>query len=234
VIIRKDTLSEKSASYGIITIPSISSLIFDDTPTILRTNGIDVQGSLLLGSLTCRLQATITTTLLGVASETMLSQSAVVKGILVTGTLEAHSMVYSPTWTRLAATASAGSTMIYLQDLVNWTPKQLIVIMTTALKDTLDYSESEQRWIINVWRAPHLGADITVVKFDTPLKYSHYEIIVCLLAGSEYRAVVALISRNIVIKSAVFDSIPPAETLKTVCSDSTYGTYPCHSGNVLY
>jgi hypothetical protein len=57
---------------------------------------------------------------------------------------------------------------------------------------------------------------------------------VSLLAGSEYQAEVALVSRNIVIKSAVFDSIPPVETLKTVCSDGTYGTYPCYSGKFIF
>jgi len=140
IIIRKGMLTATSSTpYGRITVPTGSSLIFDDTgtgdgdgePIVLHTLGIHVDGGALeAGSTTCRLEGKIRITLHGTytpppdnGSDRHLADPAPdveVKGIVVSDVPGArwdfHGKLYHPTWTRLAApvpgygTGGAGST----------------------------------------------------------------------------------------------------------------------------
>ena len=231
VLVRGATIQASDGIYGVITIPASSSLVFDDSNMTLHTMGIAVYGTLLMGSPTCRLRSYINIVLHGTAPSTMDAQSPLVKGIYVTGSLDMHSVVYAPTWTRLAATAHKGDTLLYLQDLVNWEVGQTIVVTTTALKDSLDWTQNEVRNITAVWAAPHLGAAISVVQVSSPLLYEHY-------GDTEYQAEVALLSRRISVSGSSDDSEPasysnPSHTF--ICTDPTntysVSTYPCNIDN---
>jgi hypothetical protein len=87
---------------GYITIPPTSTLIIGEDVVsgliTLDVDGIDVQGALIAGSESCRLQTEVVITLHG--SRPSSSQSPLYKGIKVTGTLSLHGKRYYRTWTR--------------------------------------------------------------------------------------------------------------------------------------
>lgn len=86
---------------GYITIPPSSTLIIGEDPSSglsLDAEGIDVQGSLVAGSDTCRLQSPVTITLHG--NRPSSAQAEVYKGISVTGTISLHGKRYYRTWTK--------------------------------------------------------------------------------------------------------------------------------------
>jgi len=142
-----------------------------------------------------------------------------VKGIDVTGSIEAHGARYSPTWTRLAATATAGSTWILIQDCPNWQPGQKIVVTTTELKDSRDWHQNEEMVIQSLAVTSNPG--ICAVNLTRPLQFLHY-------GGREYQAEVALLSRNIVIQGDETDSEPTDMSEPLVCVDSNNNsTFPC-------
>jgi hypothetical protein len=81
---------------------------------------------------------------------------------------------FSPTWTRLRASAEQGSSTLELQDSVNWQAGQEIVIATTIMED-LYANENERRIIVGV------SPDQRTLLLDKPLTYAHY-------GGAEYQA----------------------------------------------
>ena len=85
---------------GTVTIPQSSELIFGENATgiLMDVRGIDVRGSLIAGSETCRLQTQLTITLHGSRQTT--PQDVLYKGIGVTGTLSLHGKRFYRTWTR--------------------------------------------------------------------------------------------------------------------------------------
>ena len=229
VLVRGATLNMSAGVYGIIIIPASSSLVFDDSNMTLHTMGIAVYGALLMGCPTCRLRSYINIVLHGSAPVSMDAQVPYLKGIYVTGSLGMHSVVYAPTWTRLAATAHKGDTLLYLQDVVNWEVGQTIVVTTTALKDFLDWTQNEVCNITAVWTAPHLGAAISVVQISSPLHYEHY-------GDTEYQAEVALLSRRITVSGSTDDSEPasysnPNHTFSCTDPFNSVSTYPCNIDN---
>ena len=155
----------------------------------------------------------------------ILSSPPEAKGIVVDGSLDLHGAQYTPTWTRLAATARTGDSFVWLQEPVNWEPGQTVVIVTSALRDSRDYSESEERRIVQAWTT---GDGIGVLLLDLPLRYNH-------TARVEYQTEVALLSRRLVFQGALNDSVPidmpsnPANLScllpSTVAGSVTYG--PC-------
>ncbi|KAJ3325116.1 Fibrocystin-L [Boothiomyces sp. JEL0866] len=180
--------------YGYITIPSNTTLIFDDSSITLNTLGITLNGKLLVGSETCRYKSNILINLYGNITAQAFPPEPFVKGIYVSGgTLEIHSQVYAPTWTRLSTTAQNGSTIIYIQDAVNWIPNQEIMITTTVLKDSLESHQNEVRTILSVQLASQYGTSVTAITLNSPLQYTHY-------GGTEYQAEVVLLSRNVVVQ----------------------------------
>ena len=70
-------------TYGVITIPATSELIFGDSEILLKTNGINVQGNLRIGSPTCRLLNKIEITLVGARNNQVLPTDPSIKGILL-------------------------------------------------------------------------------------------------------------------------------------------------------
>lgn len=196
-----------------ITVSNQATLIFDDVNMDLHVNEIVVQegGSLLIGSETCRMNNLISITFHGsmaTSSTTDQTTSSLItpasltsKGMLIYGQANIHGKLYHPTWTRLSATASAGTTTIWLQDRVNWVVGQTIVITTSIPWDC--HAEWQSSYCKNTPHQNELHTITSVnmdavngvysIVVDQPFVYHHY-------AGLEYQAEVALLSRNIVFK----------------------------------
>jgi len=207
--------------FGLITIPAGSELILGDAVINIQATGFDVQGSLLVGSPTCRLRNKVTITLYGSRGAQALPATPSVKGIAVTGQVDIHGMQYFTTWSRLAMTAAAGDQYIFLQDMVNWQVGQSIFITSTELKDARDWHRNEVRTILNVYKTS-LADTVSAIQLDSPLSYDHY-------GGREYQAEVGLLTRNILIQGDAINS-DPTDTSSAVCNDTTGGThstYPC-------
>lgn len=102
--------------------------------------------------------------------------------IMVMGDLEIHGSPVNPTWTRLAATAPAGSTTLTLTQDVNWQPGDHLVVATTSLNPM----ESEEAWVSSV-----SGNTVTL---QSPLKYEHD-------GTAPAQAEVADLTRNVVVTS---------------------------------
>lgn len=210
--------------FGLISIPATSSLVLADADISLQATGIDVAGALIAGSESCRLRSNITITLHGrrPTPGVMMTSNATDKGIVVSGTgrLDLHGALYSDTWSRLASQAWVGDTWIFLQTLVNREAGQEIVVMTTTLKDSRDYTENEVRRVRRVLRV-WPGSPITAVELDAPLTRNHY-------AGQEYQAEVALLSRRLRVQGDPVNS-EPMDNTPVACSDSTFTSYPCEN-----
>ena len=209
--------------YGNITIPTGSQLIFADADIAIRATGFIVRGALRAGSATCRLASKITITLHGSRAQfPVLPANEWIKGIFVTsgGTLDLHGVQYSPTWTRLARTASVGDSVIYIQDVPNWQPGQQILISTTELKDSRDFTRNEVRTISSVSKTT-LGSSVAAVVLTTPLSFRHY-------GGREYQAEVALLSRNIVVQGDETNAEPVEPPNKVNCTSADGSLYPCN------
>jgi len=103
-----------SHTYGRITIPAGSTLAFADESVHLTVSGIRIEGSLSIGSETCRADKDATITLTGTTDSIV---DEVSKGIVVEpgAMLDLHGDLWQPTWTRLAKTASSGDSSIFLQ-----------------------------------------------------------------------------------------------------------------------
>ena len=219
--------------YTTITVPANATLILADANITLAVGAINVVGgALLAGNVSCRLRSVVNITLVGSrpGGPTMqglqsIQQSppANAKGILVSGigVLELHGTQYAPTWTRLSSPAIVGDTWLYVQDAVNWEPGQTIVVLTSALKDSRDYTESEERVLRAVYSVPVAGggANVTALQLDRPLQHAHY-------AGTEYQAEVALMSRRLVVSGSIVDS-PPIDATPVSCPGNGFSSVPC-------
>jgi len=196
---------------GYITIPDSSSLVIGEDPVngiSIDANGIDVQGSLIAGSETCRIQSQITITLHGSRPDT--SQPFLYKGIAVTGTLSLHGKRFYRTWTRLAKRAHTGENFLYLQDEVNWEPGQELVLVTTALRDSRDWHENEVLVIDRIETANLPSSEVkSVVYLTSTIQYDH-------IARPEYQTEVGLLTRTIKVQGSATDS-QPTDTSPSSC-----------------
>lgn len=111
----------------------------------------------------------------------------VVKG----GQLDLHGALHSPTWSRLASTAFAGATRLYLQDAVDWRPGQLLFVATSAWRDEWD----NQNEVAAVAAVEDGGR---TVRLAAPLSHVHY-------GGPEYQSEVGLLSRSILLQVRPID-----------------------------
>ncbi|KAI9015919.1 G8 domain-containing protein [Hyaloraphidium curvatum] len=207
--------------FGTITIPATSELIIGDASIAIRARGFRVLGALRAGAPGCRLRSRISVTLHGARSDQPVSPAPDpwVKGIHVdNGSLSLHGTLYTPTWTRLAATARAGDTVLLVQDVPNWQPGQRIVVTTTELKDARDWHRNEELTISGVFRTS-LGPNVAAIRVATPLSFTHY-------GGPEYQAEVALLSRDLLIQGNEATS-EPTDTVPTACTDRYGSSYPC-------
>eukprot|EP01113_Clastostelium_recurvatum_P039916 TRINITY_DN614_c0_g1_i1.p1 TRINITY_DN614_c0_g1~~TRINITY_DN614_c0_g1_i1.p1 ORF type:complete len:1844 (-),score=383.73 TRINITY_DN614_c0_g1_i1:116-5647(-) len=219
---------DSGVSFGAVTIPLGSSLVFGDADITFRATGFIVRGSLLVGSETCRIANKVAITLIGSRNAQSFPAPAHVKGISVFGTIGLHGAKYSPTWTRLAMTANPGDQTIFIQDTVNWQVGQTIVITTTEVKDSRDWHRNEERIITAILRTS-LGAAgqnsvITAIQLNTPLDYKHF-------GGKEYQAEVALLSRNVVVQGDT-NSLP-TDAWPFACNNTNSpnekSTFPCQN-----
>lgn len=174
--------------YGHIIVPSTSKLIFSDAQIEWHVRSIRVEGALLAGSSTCRLH---TPSLRIVFHGT--KNDGHQKGLHVTqsGVLDLHGKEFWPTWTRLAATATAGDDRVHLQVApANWEAGQQVLITTSLFEDSIQ-NENDVRTIKSI--------SGRTVQFTEPLAHSHY-------GGAEYQCEVGLLSRRIVLESVAAES----------------------------
>lgn len=213
--------------FGIITVPVNATLVFADADVTLQAHAVVVTGALRAGADTCRLRSAVNITLHGARpgpspALRIDGQAPWVKSVLAMGrgTLDLHGVRYAPTWTRLAATARRGDTWVFLQDAVNWEAGQTVIVVTTALKEARDYTETEERVVGRVYRLPSSG-NVTAVELTAPLAYDHY-------GGGEYQAEVGLLSRRVSVQGSALDSRPTdAQPAGMRCSNSRFASWPC-------
>lgn len=108
--------------------------------------------------------------------------------VLPGGTLELHGRAKAPSWTRLAATATAGADHLVLEDPVTWQPGDRIVVASTDYA----FAQAEELTITSV------SADGRTVYFGGTLQYRHEG---ATYSGVDQHAEVGLLSRDIVITS---------------------------------
>ena len=218
---------------GTLTVPSGAELIFNDTTFELTAHSILIHGRLRVGSPTCRTSSATrhTITLTGSRSD---SDSGLIghKGIVVSGSaagIDMFGALSQPSWSRLAATASAGSNELYLQECVEWIPGATIVVTTTHLIDWRRYNRNEQVEIASVacetidyledGQSAHGFARITLT---TALQYEHYAV------RGEYQAEVGLLTKNMVVRGAAADSPPvDPQPAGTSCNSHLFSDVPC-------
>eukprot|EP00158_Paraphelidium_tribonemae_P000239 Partr_v1_DN20319_c1_g2_i1_m58151 putative polycystic kidney and hepatic disease 1 (autosomal len=210
-----------------ITVPEGSALVFADADVTLRAYSVTVQGAVRAGGPTCRLLSRVNITLYGsrpgpdtTARIDALPHST--KTVMATGrgSIDLHGAQYAVTWSRLASRALRNDSWVYLQDALNWEPGQSVIVVTTALKEARDYSESEERVIRSVYALPGY-ANVTAVELDRPLNYSHW-------SSPEYQGEVGLLSRRLSVQGWWGDSLPTdVQPAGRRCSDSYFSSIPC-------
>uniref|UniRef100_A0A8C4XEU0 PKHD1 like 1 n=1 Tax=Erpetoichthys calabaricus TaxID=27687 RepID=A0A8C4XEU0_ERPCA len=144
------------------------------------------------------------------------------------GTLDLHGTPVPFSWTRLAKTAEAGSTIVHLQNPVTWKAGDEIVIASTG--DRLSQNQNELMVIESI------SSDGTTVNLTNPLKYTHLGVSVRTPDGQQFeaRAEVGLLTRNVVIRGSENiewkDTIPacpegfdPGEFAVQTCFQGRYG-----------
>jgi hypothetical protein len=219
---------------GTLTIPATAELIFDDTSFELIALSILVSGKLRVGSPTCRTSSATqhTITLTGARSD---ANNADIghKAIVVTGAeagVDLFGALHQPTWSRLAATGSAGESEIYLQECVEWPIGATIVITTTHRIDWRRHNQNEEMLIASVTceTIDYLGDgasshDFGKVTLTAPLAHTHYA------ARGEYQAEVGLLTRNVLVRGAAADS-PPTDPQPsgTTCATTQFTDAPCN------
>ena len=120
------------------------------------------------------------------------------------GTLDLHGKSTVRTWTKLATTASNGTSEIVLMDAVDWPVNSEIIVATTG--DRFSQRESEVRRIITI------SSDGRNLTMDRPLSYTHLGITRLVNATAiEIRAEIGLLSHNIVFGGMASESV--GETL---------------------
>jgi hypothetical protein len=178
--------SVPDAGFLKIVIPATSTLVFDDAPIHLRVRQIDVQGKLLVGGRSCPIQNPVTISFVGTKAEIDTYNN----GINIYGTAELHGAHNTVTWTRLKTTATAGVEFIVVQDDVEWSAGDEIVIVTSIWKD----HENDQNEVRRITRRK--AGNATVLALDAPLSYRHF-------GGHEYQSEVALLSRSILLRGGL-------------------------------
>lgn len=147
-----------------ILIPQSSELIFANANMNLTVSSILVRGALRIGGPRCRIGAKIRITF-----PPSMKVEPLHYGIIADrGVLEMHGMNFKQSWTRLAATAKAGDTVITLQEgSKKWRAGQLIMIATSIFKDEIE----NQNEVATIKSINKKGKRITLTK---PLLFEHY------------------------------------------------------------
>ncbi|RMZ52666.1 hypothetical protein APUTEX25_000785, partial [Auxenochlorella protothecoides] len=203
-----------TATYTQVIIPATSEVILDDNTLVWNLGSIDVYGALRGGSATCRLNSRLT-----FLFHTVNGISTFLFGIRVRpgGTIQLHGALYTPTWTRLGASITPGSTQVTLKEAVNWQPGQQVAISTTIWRDAQN-NQNEVRTIQSV------SADGKTLTLTAGTQFYHY-------GGAEYQAEVGLLSRNILIAGeASMDSTKLGPHIRIEGGGSISGTQVYRGG----
>ena len=190
-----------------ITVQNTGILIFDDDTFSLNVREIYIMagGKLYIGSETCRINNFINIMFHGSFLDSSILDTitgTTSKGLISEGSVDMHGKLFLPTWTRLAATAVAGTSVVYIQQLANWEVGQQIVLTTTVYYDCSDqfmnYCENKKQQN-EVRTIAAVAMDTTLksyaITIDQPLLYNHY-------AGIEYQGEVALLSRRVTVQGS--------------------------------
>lgn len=194
------------AAGAAITIPAGQTVLLDLSPPALA--GLTVDGTLRFAEQDLNLSASwiavhgrfevgseaqpylhhAMITLTGAQGEDVLGMGAKVFGALGGGVIELHG-AKRVGWTRITATAAAGSNQLKLERAVDWNAGDHLVVASTDF-DPLQAEE--------VYLAAVQGSTVTT---STPLRFSHFGVSQTFAGRAlEERAEVGLLSRNIVIK----------------------------------
>ncbi len=168
-----------SPNYGAITV--MGSLVFPhDKSTSMSFQNMTIMmgGRVEVGAVAKPIPPSVQTTLLLNAVK---EGSAGIR-VMSTGTLEIHGAPLAKTFTKLAATASTGTTKLVVMDATGWHAGDHIVISSTSLLP----SETEENWVAGI-----KGNTITLAK---PLNYSHDGVVPA-------QGEVADLTRNVVVTS---------------------------------
>jgi len=167
----------------------------DEQDLALSARAIDVQGTLVIGTVAHRHQHRAVITMLGTATENA-RFGAGAKGIIVTGgSLELHGAPVV-SWTRLGAHARAGASTIELERKPSWHAGDRIALSSTGY----DPADAESAIVASV--------SGTTLRLTQPLAHSHWGELQT-IAGRvlDERAEVALLTRNIVIQGDSASSV---------------------------
>ena len=208
---------------GTVTIPASSELVIGENESgiSLDMDGMIVQGRLVAGSELCRLETPVVITLHGSRPIDAVTNPPPpqVKGIAVTGEISLHGKRFFRTWTRLSKTVEVGERVLMLQDPVNWSVGQEILLVTTALKDSREWHQNEVLTVEYVFPSSPTG---TAIQVSSPVQYRH-------LATENYQAEVGLLTRTIKIQGSQADSEPTDPDPLNCTGISRYGdsSRPC-------
>ncbi len=163
------------------------TLVFDEKDLNLTSNWILVRGRLEIGSEAQPFQHRVTITLTGPATDNIMGVGAKLLGA-VGGTIEIHGLPRAG-WTRLGATAAAGSNQLILDRAMPWVVGDHLVVASTDL-DPLQAEEG----IVTAVQG-------TTVTLQAALLHPHFGVIQT-YGGKplDERAEVGLLSRNVVIQ----------------------------------
>ncbi len=191
----------------VVAIPADTAVLLDVDPPALR--GIDVRGTLVAADIdmTVEVQWILVTghLALGTRERPLTRRVTVVldpqpgagiehagEGPIAVrgGTLDIHGVTPARTWTRLAATAPAGTTQLQLAEAPGWRVGDRIVVASTST----DVDQAEERTVT--------GVDGARVTLDQPLTHTHWGQ-TDVLAGTEVaqHAEVGNLTRNVVVTS---------------------------------
>ncbi len=175
--------------------PSLASLridgalVFDEQDLSVTSGSVVVAGTLRIGTSSAPFSHNATITLTGEAdAPDVAGMGSKVLGVLPGGTLDLHGQTRTA-WTRLAATATSGSTQLTLLAAPGWHAGDKVVVASTDFDPTRAEVATVQ------------GISGTSVTLAQPLLYSHYGQLQTFEGTTvDERAEVGLLTRNILIQ----------------------------------
>ena len=204
--------STPAEGFGKVIIPETSELIFADGVIHFVAKEIEVRGKLIIGSRSCPISSPITITFTGTKAQ----EGSFTNGMTAVdqGSIQMFGVTFPLTWSRLRATLPTGSRYIVLQDAVEWSVGEELLITTTArydLPDTAEIEVNSETGTTNHWQFEHRfqneirrisaihRTNKSLLQLDAPVDYAHY-------AGNEYQAEVGHLWRSILIRTRTWAS----------------------------
>lgn len=177
----------------------------------------------MAGGPECRVGGTgITITLYGARPQYPATLPPQRKGIWVrnSGELELFGARPSPTWTRLARSAAAGDTSIFLSETPSgWLTGHRILLTTIHAKDSRDFNRNEELTITRISNADRHGDGIVQVRLSTALAFDRY-------AGVECQAEVGLLTRSITTQGGPSSEPSGSDARPVAVTNGVAGSFP--------